>query len=197
VRGGAAASHDPLAMAEEQKPVLSEDPHAGLAAPVMDLIAASVLATISLWFMIEALRLPAPGGTATAPGLLPFLTAASLLVMALILGADALARRRNGGAGAAVRDGIDLPPDFRRTMTLGAILAVYVFALEFAGIEVAFALFSLRFVIGAFEVVTVVMLTAVLRIYWQAPLWACLAVTLGWVAFLSIVFRMIFHVPLP
>jgi hypothetical protein len=182
-------------MPEHKKTVLSEDPHAGLAAPAMDLIAAGVLAAIALWFMIEALRLPAPGGVTTAPGLLPFLTAASLMAMALILGADALARRRNGVAAAP--DGIDLPPDFRRTMSLGAILAVYVFALQFAGIEVAFELISLRFVIGSFEVVTVVVLTAVLRIYWRAPLWQCLAVTFGWVAFLSIVFRMIFHVPLP
>lgn len=184
-------------MAEERKIVLSEDPHAGLAAPVMDLIAAGVLAAISLWFMIEALRLPAPGGTATAPGLLPFLTAASLLVMALILGADALTRRRNGVAAFAA-SGIDLlPAHWRRTAVLAAILAVYVLALEFAGIEVAFELFASRIIIGSFEVTTVVVLTAILRIYWQAALWTCAAVAVGWVALLSLVFRLAFHVPLP
>jgi hypothetical protein len=183
-------------MVEERKIVLSEDPHAGLAAPVMDLIAAGVLAAISLWFMIEALRLPAPGGTTTAPGLLPFLTAASLMVMALILGADALTRRRNGVA-AAAPGGIDLPADWRRTAVLAAILAVYVLALEFAGIEVAFELFGSRIIIGSFEVTTAVVLTAILRIYWQAALWTCVAVAVGWVALLSLVFRLAFHVPLP
>jgi Tripartite tricarboxylate transporter TctB family len=182
-------------MADEKKTVLSEDPNAGLAAPAMDLIAAGVLAAISLWFMIEALRLPAPGGTATAPGLLPFLTAASLLVMALILGADALARRRTGGA--TVSDRIELPADFRRTALLAAILIVYVFALQFAGIEIAFELLALRFIIGSFEVVTAVVLTVILRVYWQAALWTCLAVAVGWVAILSVVFRLVFHVPLP
>jgi hypothetical protein len=181
-------------MVEERKIVLSEDPHAGLAAPVMDLIAAGVLAAISLWFMIEALRLPAPGGTTTAPGLLPFLTAASLMVMALILGADALTRRRNGVATAGA---IDLPADWRRTAVLAAILAVYVLALEFAGIEVAFELFGSRIIIGSFEVTTAVVLTAILRIYWQAALWTCVAVAVGWVALLSLVFRLAFHVPLP
>jgi hypothetical protein len=175
---------------------LSEDPHAGVATPLMDLIAAGVLSAISIWLMVEALRLPTPGGVPTAPGLLPFLTAATLLAMALILAADALARRRRAAA-AMAPDGIELPPDFRRTMALGAILIVYVLALEFASIEVAFELLSQRFVIGAFEAVTVIVLTAILRIYWQAPLWACLAVGAGWIALLSVVFRLLFRVPLP
>jgi hypothetical protein len=179
----------------DDKNILSEDPHAGLATPAMDLIAAGALAAISLWFMVESLRLPAPGGISTAPGLLPFLTAASLLVMALILGADALTRRRGGAPGTA--DGIELPTDVRRTAVLAAILVVYVCALQFAAIERAFELFALRFVIGSFEVASAVVLTAILRIYWQAPLWTCLAVAVGWIAFLSVVFRLVFHVPLP
>jgi hypothetical protein len=182
-------------MSDYDPRTLSEDPNAGLATPAMDLMAAGVLAAIALWFVIESLRLPAPGGVPTAPGLLPFLTAASLMIMALALGAGALARRRRSGSGPA--RGIDLPPDFRRTMALGAILTVYVLALDLMPGGFAFELASLRFVIGAFETVTVVVLTAILRIYWQAALWTCLAVALGWIAFLSVVFRMIFHVPLP
>ena len=41
------------------------------------------------------------------------------------------------------------------------------------------------------------MLTGLLRLYWKAPLWACLAVAVCWTAFLSIVFRMLFQTPLP
>jgi hypothetical protein len=182
---------------DQPRSVLSEDPNAGFATPVMDLIAAGILAAISLWFMIEALRLPVPGGIATAPGLLPFLTAASLLIMAVMLGYDALARRRGGIGGAPVSDGIQLPADFRRSMLLGAILIAYVFALEFAGIRVAFELLTLRFMIGSFEVVTAIFLAAILRIYWQDVLWKCVAVSFVWIAFLSVVFRMVFHVPLP
>jgi hypothetical protein len=175
---------------------ISEDPNAGLATPLMDLVAAGILVAIALWFSIESLRLPVPADTLTAPGLLPFLTAASLLIMALILGASALARRRET-AGAPIADGLDLPPDFWRTMGLGAILTVYVAALEFLPVSVAFSLGGLRFVIGAFEVASVIALTGILRLFWQEPLPACLAVSVGWVAFLSVVFRMIFHVQLP
>jgi hypothetical protein len=181
----------------DDKNILSEDPHAGLATPAMDLIAAGALTAISLWFMVESLRLPAPGGIATAPGLLPFLTAASLLVMALTLGADALTRRHGGGGAPGAADGIELPTDVGRTAVLAAILVVYVCALQFAAIELAFELFALRFIIGSFEVASAVVLTAILRIYWQAPLWTCLAVAVGWIAFLSVVFRLVFHVPLP
>jgi hypothetical protein len=184
-------------MTDQPNSILSEDPNAGHATPLMDLIAAGVLAAIALWFMVEAVRLPMPGGITTAPGLLPFLTAATLAIMALLLGADALARRRNGLAGLPVPDGLDLPPDFRRSMALGVILIVYVAALQFASIDVAFTLFGVRFIIGAFEVVTVIVLTAILRIYWRAALWICLAVSLGWIAFLSIVFRLVFHQALP
>ncbi len=175
----------------------SEDPDAGLASPLMDLISAGVLVAISGFFIVESLRLPMPGGLLTAPGLLPFLTAASLLVMALMLGANALTRRRAAAAGAAIADGIDLPPDFRRSIGLGAVLIVYVAAMQFLPVEIVFHLAGLRFVIGAFEVASVVTLTAILRFFWQQPLWACLAVSLAWIAFLSIVFRMIFIVSLP
>jgi hypothetical protein len=184
-------------MTDRPDTVLSEDPNAGYATPLMDLIAAGIIAVIAVWFMVESLRLSMPGGVTTAPGLLPFIIAATLVLMALMLGADALARRRNGIAGVPVPDGLDLPPDFRRSMGLGVILVVYVAALQFASIDVAFTLFGLRFIIGAFEVVTVIVLTAILRIYWQQPLWACVAVSFGWVAFLSIIFRLIFSQPLP
>lgn len=175
----------------------SEDPDAGLATPLMDLVASGVLIALAVFFIVESLRLPAPGGLLTAPGLLPFLTSATLLVMALMLGTNALARRRAGAAGARIADGLDLPPDFVRSMGLGAILIIYVTAMQYLPVEIVFHLFGLRFVIGAFEVASVIAITAILRIFWQQPLWACLAVTAGWIAFLSIVFRMIFIVPLP
>jgi hypothetical protein len=181
-------------MDSRDKIVLSEDPNAGFATPVMDLFAAGVLAIVSLWMMVEALRLPVPGGIVTAPGLLPFLTAASLLLMAIILGAMALSRRR---LFAGAEDRFELPSDFLRSMALGAILIVYVAALDFTAVDTAFTIGSLRFVIGAFEPVSVLVLTAILWIYWRKPLWICLAVSLGWIAFLSIIFRMVFHTQLP
>src|SRR5690554_2010138 len=111
--------------AGEERRVWSEDVNAGLATPVMDLIAAVVIGAIALWFTVASLMLPRPGGIVTAPGLLPFLTAGSLLVMAGMLAAMALRRWRAAPQEAAR---LDLPADFRRSMLLGAILVVYVAA---------------------------------------------------------------------
>ena len=181
-------------MAHSKKNVLSEDPNAGMATPVMDLTAAVVIAAIAVFIVVESLRLPVPGGIMTAPGLLPFLTSASLLIMALILGANAIKRRRTIDRAA---DRVEVPPDFMRSLGLGGIVVIYVAALQFIPIDTAIRIGPLRFAIGAFEAVSVVAITGILRLYWQRPLWTCLAVAFGWIAFLSIVFRMIFETPLP
>jgi hypothetical protein len=180
-------------MAEPENTVLSEDPNAGQATPVMDMIAAGLVAAIALWIGVESLRLPMPGGLITAPGLLPFLTTGSLLVMAGLLALSALRRRRQAGEGG----GIELPEEFPRSMALGAILIVYVAALQFLPVEAAVRAGPVRLVVGNFEVATVVIMTAILRIFWRSALWACLAVSVGWVAFLSLVFRLVFELRLP
>ena len=180
--------------AEEEKAVVPEDANSGIAAPIMDLASAGVIAAIAVVMAVESLRLPVPGGIVTAPGLLPFLTSASLLIMALILGYSAIGRRRTT---PRELDRFDVPSDFMRSLTLGGLVILYVLALQFVPIRTSFNIGSLRFVIGAFEPVSVVAITSLLRIYWRASLWACLTVTVFWVAFLSIVFRMLFLTPLP
>jgi hypothetical protein len=182
-------------VADDEKRIYSEDANAGLAAPVMDLAAAAVIALIAIFIAVESLRLPEPGGVIfTAPGLLPFVTAASLLVMALLLGYSAVTRRRFT---PRALDRFEIPPDAMRSLALGGMVALYVLALQFVPIKTSFNIGSLHFVIGAFEPVSVIFLTGLLRVYWRAPLWTCLAVIVVWIAFLSIVFRMLFQTPLP
>jgi hypothetical protein len=181
-------------MADQEKTVLSEDPNAGLATPIMDLMAAGIIAAIAIWFAVESLRLAVPGGIITAPGLLPFLTAGSLLIMAGLLAAAALRRRRTIAPG---ENRIDLPADFRRSVLLGAILIVYVAALQFLPVAAAIPIGAVRLVIGNFEVATVIILTAILSIFWRAPLWRCFVVSFVWTAFLSLVFRLVFELQLP
>ncbi len=84
-----------------------------------------------------------------------------------------------------------------RSLTLGGLVILYVLALQFVPIKTSVTIGSLRFVIGAFETVSVVAITGLLRLYWRARLWACLTVAVFWIAFLSITFRMIFQTPLP
>ena len=182
-------------VAADEKRVYSEDANAGYATPIMDLSAAVVIALIAILMAVESLRLPTPGGVIlTAPGLLPFLTSASMLVMALLLGHSAVTRRR---ITPRALDRFEIPPDAMRSLTLGGLVALYVLALQFVPFETSFNIGSLHFVIGAFEPVSVVFLTGLLRVYWRAPLWTCLSVIVVWTAFLSIVFRMLFQIPLP
>lgn len=179
---------------DREKPFQGEDANAGLATPIMDLIAAGALALLAVFVMIESLRLPMPGAVFTAPGLLPFLTGASLLVMAVVLGASAVVRRR---ATPPEQDRFVIPGDLRRTLVLGAIIVLYALGLQFVPVEQSVTIFGKRLVIGAFEVVSVVVLTGVLRLYWGRPLWLCLTVAFAWIAALSLVFRLAFQTPLP
>jgi Tripartite tricarboxylate transporter TctB family len=181
-------------LAEGEHRVYSEEANAGLAAPIMDLVAACVIAVIAIFIAVDSLLLPVPSGLFTAPGLLPFLTAASLLIMAVVLGYSALSRRR---AMPRALDRFEVPDDILRSLALGGIVIVYVAGLQVVRLSTGFNIGSLHFAIGAFEPVSVVMLTGLLRLYWKAPLWACLAVTVCWIAFLSVVFRMLFQIPLP
>ena len=71
-----------------------EEAGAGFASPLMDFIASAFLLLIAAAFMAGSLALPVPGSLATAPGLLPFLTAASLGLMALALAWTAWQRWR-------------------------------------------------------------------------------------------------------
>ena len=181
-------------LAEDERRVVSEDANAGMASPIMDLVAAMVIAAISIFIAAASLALPVPGRIFTAPGLLPFLTAASLMVMSLILGYTAVVRRRTT---PRALDRFEVPEDYKRSLVLGGIVILYVLALQVIPIELTFSIGSLHFVIGAFETVSLVVITGLLKLYWRAPLWACLSVTVGWIAFLSIVFRMLFQTPLP
>lgn len=181
-------------LAEDGPHVISEDPNAGMANPIMDLAAAGAIGAVALFMAIESLRLPVSGGVFTAPGLLPFLTAASLLVMSLLLGYSAMVRRRTT---PRALDRFEIPEDFQRALVLGGIVILYVLGLEVVPVHVGFNVGPLRFIIGAFETVSLVVLTGLLKLYWRAPLWACFAVTVAWTAFLSIVFRMLFVTPLP
>jgi Tripartite tricarboxylate transporter TctB family len=180
-------------VATDPQPAIGEE-SSGYAPPVLDLIAAACLVALSVWVMIESARMEVPDALATAPGLLPFLTAASLCVMALALGWQAL-RRRGGAAAldAAAPDAVEL----RRTLILAAIIGCYIAALEILSFEYALALAGQRLALGSFELVSTIVLTTLLAMYWGRPLIACLGVAAGWILALSAAFRYVFELPLP
>jgi len=170
-----------------------EDENAGFASPGQDLIAAAFLALLSLWVMIESVRMANPGTLATAPGLLPFLTAASLCAMAAYLAVLAIRRQRNRIATVAV----DEKPDHPRTALLVGFIGLYLICVEQISFEYTVQFGDMRLGYGAFEILTIIALTIILLVFWRRALWACLAVSAVWVTLLAGVFRYVFTIPLP
>jgi len=180
-------------MTDKQQSFKGEDENAGFASPRQDLIASAVLILLSLWIMIESWRLEIPGGLATAPGLLPFLTAASMCAMALGLAWLAWKRQRAGETEASAED--ETVPG--RAFLLMALVGVYILSLQLLSFEYSAVVAGFRFSYGSFEVLTIVALTAILTIFWQPRIGPCLAVSAIWVTALAAVFRYVFVLPLP
>ncbi len=170
-----------------------EDENAGFASPVQDLVAAGFLVLLSLWVMVESVRLENPGSLVTSPGLLPFLTAGSLAVMALWLGVMALKRKRTDAETVPPESS----PEMRRTLILFALIGAYLASLELVRFDYVVPVAGVRIGFGAFEALTIIALCVILSIYWRRALWACLAVSVVWTVFLAGVFRYVFTIPLP
>jgi hypothetical protein len=172
-----------------------EEAGAGHAAPGLDLIAAGFLIGLSIIVMIASLTLPVPGGLRTAPGMLPFLTAASLGAMAILLGLSALNRRRDG----AVMDPADArdSTEDRRVALLALTIALYIAALQVLAFQLFFSISGVPFVFSAFEPVTILALATIIHVSWRGSLWITVLVSVGWTLALSLVFQKVFLIPLP
>ena len=130
-------------VADDEKRIIRKMPMRVSPHPIMDLSAAAIVALIAIFMAVESLRLPVPGGVIfTAPGLLPFLTSASLLMMALLLGYSAITRRR---ITPRALDRFEIPTDAMRSLTLGGIVVLYVLALQFVPFGTSFNIGSLHF----------------------------------------------------
>ena len=175
-----------------------EEAGAGFASPLMDFIASAFLLLIAAAFMAGSLALPVPGSLATAPGLLPFLTAASLALMALALAWTAWQRWRASRllSTRMVPFDWDIPTELR-TLALALCVLIYISALQILTFRTDFILGGFPFVLSAFEPVTIVVLVVIMSLFWRGPLWISLTISIVWTVFLSLVFRNMFHVPLP
>ena len=172
-----------------------EEAGAGYASPALDFVATAILIAISLAMMFASLRLPMPGDFQTAPGLLPFLVAASRLVMALGLGWAALVRHR-AGIGGGLLDGRDRETDLRSLLLILAV-GIYIAGLQFLAFSHDIVVGGFRYTVAAFEPMTIVALTAIIGVSWRGPLWITLTISTIWTLTLSLVFQKLFVIPLP
>ncbi len=178
--------------------------------PNRDLAAAAVIGALAVLVVVFSLRLDVPGSIFTAPGLLPLITAATLFAMAVALGwqavragaalgalarAEALAKwprrcanaiRNIGGAGEA-----------RRTGLLMALVTAYVLLVGAIHFEFGLPLGFFTARISSYEVISVIMVAWILRLYWKAGVGRCLLVALVTVEALATIFRYGFGIPMP
>lgn len=172
-----------------------EDANAGFASPALDLIASAALIAIAVAIMVASWRLPMPGAIHTAPGLLPFIISATLLLMALGLGASALSRRRLGVHLPVFADR-DAMTDLRSLFLAGAV-AVYIAALQVLAFQQNYAVLGMNLKLTAFEPATIVTLCTIIHLSWRGPIWITFAVSVAWTVILSLVFQLVFRIPLP
>lgn len=172
-----------------------EEADAGLASPALDLIASGFLIALSLLVMVTSIQLPIPGGLSTAPGLLPFLTAASLAAMAIVLSVSAVKRKRAGIAAlpSEARD----PVEDRRAALLAIIVAIYISGLQLLAFQIYFSIGTIPFVLSAFEPLTILVLVTIIHVFWQGAFWVNVVISTLWTLTLSVVFQKLFTIPLP
>ncbi|MBT8418080.1 MAG: tripartite tricarboxylate transporter TctB family protein [Silicimonas sp.] len=172
-----------------------EEAGAGFASPTLDLIASVILIAMAIAMMAASIALPMPGAIHTAPGLLPFIVAASLLLMALGLGGSAIARRRSGVHSPIFADR-DISTDLRSLLLAGAI-AVYISALQLMAFQQHISVFGTSLRLSAFEPATIVTLCTIIHLSWRGPIWITATISITWTIILSLVFQLVFRIPLP
>ena len=172
-----------------------EEAGAGFASPTLDLIASAILIAIAVAMMAASLALPMPGAIHTAPGLLPFIVAASLLLMALGLGGSAIARHR-AGIHLPIFADRNLSTDLRSLLLAGAV-AIYISALQMLAFQQNLAIFGTNLRLSAFEPATIVTLCSIIHLSWRGPIWITATISITWTLILSLVFQLVFRIPLP
>ena len=170
--------------------------------PNKDLASAVVVAVVAVLTLVFSIRLDVPGSFYTAPGLLPFITGFTLLLMALTLGVRAI---RAGakmsvagllGISSKMIRGFLSAKNWRRPI-LTALVVTYVLLVAFINFELRLPtpLFVLQ--ISSYEVISVIMATWVLRIFWGSSLLRCFMTTLITVEALAFVCRYGFGILMP
>ena len=168
--------------------------------PAKDLGSACMIGALAIAGMILSLQLDAPDGLYTAPGLLPFITSLSLLLMALLLGTKSL---QAGGAREftkAFRQAAEAyfsSAEERRAMLLIAIVVVYVLLVGTISFDLHLPTPVFDFRISSYEVISVVISTLIMRLFWKAPLMRCALVSVLTILILASIFRYGFGIVMP
>jgi len=194
------ARRDPDGMPPGDMEFADEEDTGRQATPGKDLASASVIGGLAIAAMAMSLRLDVPGDVLTAPGLLPFATSLTLLLMAIILGVTAV---RAGGAndftqvvrraaGAYVAS-----EDDRRSLLLVGIVIAYVVLVGTINFDLRLPTPVFVFRLSSYEVISIAVITSIMKLYWKAPFLRCFLVSLVTIETLAIIFRYGFGIIMP
>ncbi len=175
-----------------------------LAAANKDLAAAVVIGLFSALAVLLSIRLELRGSVYTAPGLVPLIAGSTLFVMAVVLGSRAIR------AGAAIGPlavlakrlrnvlrAFTFAEETRRTVMLAAMLTAYVVLVGLIDFEFSLPLQIFTVRVSSYEVISVVMVGWILRLFWQASVARCFLTALIAVEVLAAIFRYGFGIPMP
>ena len=171
--------------------------------PNKDLASAVIIAVVAVLVMVFSLRLDVPGSFYTAPGLLPFITGFTLLLMALTLGVRAIRAgakiKPTGllGGSAMMTRGFWSDEQNRRRPILTVLVITYVLLVAFINFDLRVPTPLFEFQISSYEVISVIMVTWLLRMFWKASLLRCFVTALITVEALAAVFRYGFGILMP
>ena len=178
--------------------------------PNRDLAAAVAIGLFAALAVVFSIRLDVPGSIYTAPGLFPLITGSTLLAMAAVLGWKAVRAGAKVDAIGAFRALASLPQrcasviqamrspgEGRRTALLVAMVTAYVLLVGLVNFEFSLPLGFLTARISSYEVISVVMVAWILRLFWRAHAARCLIVALVTVEVLAAIFRYGFGIPMP
>ena len=175
-------------------------PEAAAASRRKDLGSAAVMAAFAVATMLMSLDLESPEGLLTAPGLLPFITGLALLVMSLVLAGQALragaARGFSTAVTAALRAAVRSAED-RRAGLLGALVLAYVVIVGRISVELRLDTPRVELLLSGFELVSILAVTTILKIFWRASVIRCFVAALVTVEILALSFRYGFNLIMP
>ena len=165
-----------------------------------DIAAAGVIIALSLLFMILAVCMPNPDTIFTHPGLLPFSIGLTLILMAVGLTVRAI---RLGGVKnilqARERSVRTYFADLenRRTFLVIGIIILYVVLVDFIAFDLRLPAGNFVFHFSSFELISIIVLSAILRIFWRGTLKMCFLISACWIIVLASAFRYAFHILMP
>ncbi len=192
---------DPKVSAEDEGPsFVGEEEVDGRSTPGKNLGAAFVIAALSILAMVLSLRMPNPTTIYTAPGLLPFLTGLSLLVMAIALGVMAV--KQGAAKGFFESSSRAWRAFFRneenlRTLFLIGVVFIYVLLVDLIAFDAEIPLGPVTFRFSSYELVSVIVLSSVLRLFWRGALPKCFGISFCVIVALTSAFRYGFKILLP